>query len=357
MGYTVGYEFPSCPSDYPDITELLCLYRKLTSEYTELLNTIKATNDKLDAYMADVESKIPGWIDARVADLRAQIEDILQQMERKLAQAEANIQQFLKEAQETFDQSIKNNNAKVCRALQELYCWVTSQIKVNQSWVEEKLAELKKFHDMDIEELRVSIDAVQKLAVELSEQLLQTMETVKKQFEDAVHAVHVWWYGERVEMKGWVLEQLERMKEIADSIPTDSPVVINPIAGDRFNRLQEFIDDYWTMVAPLHGFTAEEWANQTWVTADVWQEMELNSVEWYCYAKEKYDARYWQWHVFSPVSGEIVTVGKAIQQVFELLNPNGITAGQYDGWNITAGGYDAQNVTGKMYRDGDVTHS
>lgn len=358
MGYTVGYEFPCAPGEYPDISELLGLYRRLTSEYTELLKQITDTNAKLDAYMAEVDSKIPGWIDQRVDSLQQRLTETIQKVERDMSSLQLQVQTYMDDVKAEVDTALNNQNAKVCKALQDLYCWVSTQIKAQEEWVRIKIDELKRYHDRDFKTLQLTIESmdgriedVRNLMVQLTNQLLSDMVELRAEVRDNIHMVHVWWYEERYKLKEWVHAEIDKMKTIVDGLPEQSPVIINPIRGDRFGRIQEFIDDLWNDVVPLHGWTAEEWAQQTWVTADMWHDMEFSAVEWYAYGKEIFDYRYDQWHVYSPVTGEVVTVGKAIQQVFDMLNPASIKAAEYDNWNMDAAHYDAQNITGARYRD------
>lgn len=100
----------------------------------------------------------------------------------------------------------------------------------------------------------------------------------------------------------------------------------------------------WDYAIGLGGYTALEWYNSG-VTCEEWNASGITCVEWYTRGKYIFD-----WYskfikLFSPVSGEFVTVQDALVELALKLKINALTAEEYDKLCLTAQRVDELNMS------------
>lgn len=97
---------------------------------------------------------------------------------------------------------------------------------------------------------------------------------------------------------------------------------------------------FWDNILNSGGMSAYEWYKASNITCEDWNNTQITCIDWYSRAKVVLN-----WYVnllmlFSPVSGEYVTVQEALIELANKLKINSITAGEYDSMNLTADEFD-----------------
>ena len=212
---------------------------------------------------------------------------------------------------------------------------------------------LIQFSNLNYQELRDSIDAVQKEAEELANKLLADMEVNKQLLQVYNTEIRLWYWQHRYEDKKWLEDEITDMKEYVDNIPQSSLPVYNPLRNEN-TSVNQWIEDAYNNVFCIGGYTAEEWANATYLTAEEFDASNITAVEFYCNGKEKLGDYRKYIYTFSPITGQYVWLGRALQEVANALNLKAISAEQYDALNRTAEEYDGKNITAKEYYEGGI---
>lgn len=359
MGYTVGNEFPNVCGKYPSIVELLELYYKLTAEYTQLLKEITDTNQKLDDYMNNINTMIPGWIDEATKEQQDRLNKLADDLQAQMAAQNKAINDLIAAYDARLDIQFKNQMSRVMTLLNQTTTWCTQQINEMKIWVRNEEDQMKKWTETRVSQLenrqdmqdamikalsnRVSYieDSFDSAMVEINVKILQFMQEMR-----------LWYYAQMYEDRKWVREQVDSLRKQVESIPQSSIPVDNYFTDEQ-SSMQGWIDSFWVKFLPYHGYTAMEWANRTDITCNIWQDARMTALEFYAFGKEVLPPMLGETTMISPVSGRLVPVSVAVNEVFNALNPTSIKAAEYDNWNMDAGHYDAQNITGKRYLDKD----
>lgn len=380
MAYGVSTEFPNLHGGYPDVCELLYLYKKLNEEYAELLKTIKDTQQELNDYMANVNSLIPGWISAEMAKYVEQLNQLKADVANQLKNNQNAIEAFLAEYNEKVSTQLANNLSATIARINQNEQWVISQLQASQQHTEELIRRFTETYTQAFkaqndyvaqqlanwteknEELFSQITANDKLQFQmidsldkqlklLETQVNQNVENVQKMIEDYNTVMRLWYYAHRYEDKKWLSDEIEKMrKEIAD-IPESKLPIFNYLRNKQ-TGVNQWVDDMYMLVLPIGGYSAIEWARATWLTAEEFNTSNISAIEFWVDAKRKLDDDRWKYYTFSPISGEFVWIGRALQEVANALNPDAVKAENYDDYKVKAETYDGKNVTANEYRNG-----
>lgn len=355
MGYAIGNEFPNVCGEYPDITELLCLYRKLTSEYTDLLKQITDTNAKLDDYMQNIETMIPGWIDTATKEQQERLNQLANRVEAEINKFSKDINDLIAEYNARLDVQFKNQMNKVNASISYMTTWVTNQIKEMKIWVKEQNIKLRNYVDaIDRENQNVHdlhetmIEAVGSRVSALQEEFTRQSESITKRITDWFNVFQLWYYRNRWEDKEWLAREIQKMQDTVDSIPESSSPVYNPIRNAQTSFNQAIMDMFDYGISS-DGYEAGEWDISSWITCRLFDTSPITAITFTTDAKHVLDGGWRKLRMFSPVTGQYVWIGTAIQQVFDALNPNGTTASEYDNTQTTAEAYDGRDVTASDY--------
>lgn len=344
MGYAVYSEFPGCPDKYPDIGELLCLYKKLTADYDDLLKTIDSTNKKLDDYMNQMQTLVPGWINEATTKFRQELDALANELKQDMTDYNNQLNALMNEFRCRTAQQLQEQNNKFCKAIAQMQCWVKTTIQQSKDWLSGELQTL-------IEKDKELGDRIFSLAEEIGAihtEVRKALDGYNAQIENYNSLMRLWYYERRWEDKKWLEEQINALREYVDNLPESTLPVDNPITGEM-SSVNQFIKDWWEYVACRHGYTAGEWDRETWITCELFDASNITCLEFYTECKHKLEQGWERFRTFSPVTGEYVEVGTAIQQVFDYLNKDGITAQEYDDKQLSAGTYDGKDVTAKAY--------
>lgn len=366
MGYAIGNEFPNVCGEYPDIVELLALYKKLTAEYTELLKQITDTNAKLDKYMADINTMIPGWIDEATKAQQAELQKLADDVQAQITQFTNDINGLIASYDERLDIQFKNQAARVSAELAQTTTWVTNQINQMKIWTQEQVVDMKRWvtnqnsqlkqfvagvqdeQNASISTIQGQVDGLENQLNDLSNEFIKNMEATNKQLQEWFTTFQLWYYRHRWEDKQWLMEEIDKMKEIVDAIPESSSPVYNPIMNEQ-TSFNQAIMDMFNYGISAGGYSARQWDLSDWITADYFDNSGITAIEFTTNAKHILDAWWQRLRMFSPVSGEYVWIGTAVQQVFDMLNPNKTTAQEYDETETAAEVYDEKMLTAEEY--------
>lgn len=111
-------------------------------------------------------------------------------------------------------------------------------------------------------------------------------------------------------------------REIAE-IKATLPFEVQPVAW------------LWNYVLGYQGMNALEWYNET-ISCAEWNNSNITCLEWYTNSKSIFNWYNNHNRILSPVSGELVSAGQAVQELALQLKVNAITAGEYDAQRLTA---------------------
>lgn len=300
-----GYpEFPSSNMHDVDYHELLCMYDKLTKEYSGLVQDIVNLNTKLNGYIQQVNSVIPAQVHNAVQAEVFNINSRITALNNKLAAlSQKHDADIIAERQARIagdDELVR----QMQQCYQEVLAWrnlVQSQIDAIMPQVDAKIADLRFFvitHDGRLLNL----------------------------FED----------------------RMDTMQEQIDALPTHVGTVYNPLYG-TLNSASKTIKDLWNYAVNWNGFTAREWQLTTYVTCEYWNENGLNAVDWWTHGKQLlmyYEDRFRVWDF---VRGEWVPMQTAIYELSNAVKVGAITAGDYDAKKIPASTYDMKNLKAFCY--------
>lgn len=380
MAYGVSTEFPNLHGGYPDVCELLYLYKKLTEEYDELLKTIKDTQQELNDYMANVNSLIPGWISAEMAKYVEQLDQLKADVANQLKNNQNAVEAFLAEYNEKVSTQLANNLAATVARINQNEQWVISQLQASQQHTEELIRRFTETYTQAFkaqnnyvaqqlanwteknEELFSQITANDKLQFQMIDsldkqlkllegQVNQNVENIQKMIEDYNTVMRLWYYAHRYEDKKWLSDEIEKMRKEIANIPESKLPIFNYLRNKQ-TGINQWIDDMYLLVLPIGGYSAIEWARATWLTAEEFNASNISAIEFWVDAKRKLDDDRWKYYTFSPISGEFVWIGRALQEVANALNPDAVKAENYDDYKVSAGTYDGKNVTANEYRKG-----
>lgn len=380
MAYGIGHEFPNVHGGYPDVCELLYLYKRLTEEYQELLNTITDTQQQLKDYMDNVNTLIPGWISAEMAKYIAELNQLKTDVTNQLRENQQAVQQFLDEYNEKVSVQLSNNLAAVNARIDKNEEWVMSQLLASEQhtqelirrftesfeqavnaqnqYVAEQLAawtaknELLFSQITENDKLQFSMIAALDNQLKLIESTVTNhIADVQKMLNDYNTVMRLWYYAHRYEDKKWLSEEIAKVHEALDNMPESKLPVFNYFRNKQ-TGINEWVDDVYLLALPIGGYSALDWSRATWLSAEEFNMSNITAIEFYVDGKRKLDDDRWKYYTFSPISGEYVWIGRALQEVANALNPDAVTAKTYDDSNITAADYDGKNITAEQYRKG-----
>lgn len=380
MAYGCGTEFPSVHGGYPDLCELLYLYKKLTEEYAELLKTIQDTQKELNDYMANVNSLIPGWISTEMEKYVQELNQLKAEVALELQNNQNAISAFLAEYNEKVSVQLSNNLSAVTNRINQNEQWVLSQLKASEDHTEELIrrftetykqafknqnqyvaqqladwtAKNQEQFDQVAKDNNLLFATLAALTTELhtlENRVDESMGKIQDMIENYNSVMRLWYYQHRYEDKKWLESQIAEMQKQMENLPESKLPIFNYFRN-RQTGINQWVDDMWSYAMPIGGFTAIEWQRATWLTAEEFNASNITCIEFYTDAKRILDADRWKYYTFSPISGEFVWIGRALQEVANALNPDAVKAENYDTNNVTADTYDGKNITANEYRKG-----
>lgn len=380
MAYGVGTEFPNVHGGYPDMCELLYLYKKLTEQYGDLLKTISDTQQQLKDYMDNVQSLIPGWTSTEVSKYVDELNQLKEDVTRQLTDNQNAVSAFLEEYNEKVRVQLSNNLSAVNTRIERNEQWVLTQLrasedhteelirrftetykqafKVQNQYVAQQLADWTEKNQEQYDQLTrdnnllfATLDGLTGELLTLEGRVDSEMEKLCKKIEDYNTVMRLWYYEHRYQDKKWLMEEIADMWQYINNIPTSELPIFNWMRN-RQTGINQWVNDMWEYVIPIGGYTALEWERATWLTAEEFNASNITAIEFYVDGKRVLNDDRNKYYMFSPISGQYVWIGRAVQEVANALNPDGVKAENYDYMKVKAGTYDGKNITANEYRNG-----
>lgn len=310
-------EFPHTNYEDTDLRELIALYKKLVDDYDGTLEKINEVSARLDEYQNTMTPYINQQVDSRV---------------------QIAIQNF----SSTIEADINSINLKITN--------LNNKTDKIQSDMLDKIEALDVKINGEIGDLENTDMLLMSQLTTLNTALNQTNETIEKNRQQAIADLTAATMklnkeiankadATLVESKLYTIQQIEALANMLNS-RIDS--IAESTGADAVRWL-------WQYGCCGNGLSAGEWYNMQEVTCEDWHKMNLTCVEWYTESREAY----WRFDsrrkMFSPVTGEFVTVQQAVLELAAAVNPDMIKAGIYDNMKVTADEYDNMNMTAQEY--------
>lgn len=302
-----GYpEFPNTKMHDYDMQELIDMYKKLVKEYSGLLNNISTLKEDLSEYEQYVTNSIGPLV------------------------ANANTQYLSKLT--TIEYNVRSNYTQLLSLI--------TQEKLDRQKADDNLMK-------EINHLRAVLCKWQNEYKSTLEQLSQQWDTMLLEQKLFLMGRDAYYYNK-------VLETLHDLQNQINSIPEDTKPVRNPIR-DTVTTVNDAIEDLWEYAFPILGFTVEEFDRSSYITCEYFKRKNVSVLDWYIKGKMALDYYYFVNHVFSPVTGEYVTMQTALYQLANeirrgiIVGTSGLTAEEYDSKKLMAESYDAKELKGYCY--------
>lgn len=303
-------EFPHTNYEDTDLRELIALYRKLTDDYDGTLEQINDVSKKLDEYQSTMQPYISEQISTKVqqdiATFSSTIESDINAANYKIAQLEYKSEQ-LDSKVDALKESIENSLTAATEELHDTDLMIIAQITTLQTNITNTANTAK-------EDLKY---VEHKLTNLITTGMAQTLDSSKI----------------------YTNKQIDVMTEN----------LLNEIDKVREQTGANAIKWLWQYGSCGHGFDAFTWYMHPEITAEDWQRMNLTAQEWYVEAKHYYQRFDRRNKVFSPVTGEFVSLQQAIIELSYALNKDVITAGEYERMQLTADEYDNKELNAQEY--------
>lgn len=307
MGYS---EFPSTNYNADDMSEFICIYKKLMNNYAGTLDKISALTKRLDDYEKNM--------DAYLLELRTKY--VPQAVQQALT---TEMQKYQKELTD-----IKNSISGLSLTVELL----DGKVDKNFNTLQTQITDLGSYIDSEIGRLQVSIMNVQN---KLEQRISNEVNTINGRID-----------REHAEMIVRDTATLDSAKTYTDSKISDIMAIINQI---KIEIDKASIKWLWDNAVNFGGYTSLQWYQDVTITAKDWHDTEFTCVDWYIRGREVF--HWWDRRnmMFSPVTGKWVDIRQAIYEICNVLKPAGITAEEYENLQITAKEYDDLMLTGFDY--------
>ena len=291
------------PLSYDDALSYYEVLAKVTTKLNEVIEWANNYKDELYAYvdqktqenltiMRQELATYKETVDASLADMQDQLDNILTRVDQIIADFEAKLDKFQQDITAQFDQFKKE---------------ITEQIEQNEAWVKSEILRL---------EAKVNAQ------LQIVYMQMQQNKEFNKMYTDA-----------KIE---WLIQHLQ------DVLPTP---VISPITG-KLSPIQKVLYEIvdacrvWAVTCgqyDLLGLTCEEYDNLQLTC------YKYDWFAWYYLGPYRYIHR-----AFSEITGQFVPVQQCIYELYA-LHRNGLTAGEYDAKELTAEEYDNLNLSAYAY--------
>ena len=275
----MGYaEFPHTNYSDTDFAELISMYKEVRDKYHGTLNEITALRNRLTEYESDMTVKVKEYADSVLTN--------------RMNEVNAKVDKTCSALTDTLNKRL----TQICNDLDEYKSALDAKIKDYQRNVELNFANF---------ESKI-LDSVSGYFNANSKEYDATVKSIKKTI-------------------------CNFKKEIRNEIA---------LFKDSMDIKPETAKWLWDNILHTNGMSAYEWYKESNLTCEDWNNSAITCINWYNNAKFIFN-----WYVnllmlFSPVSGEYITVQEAVVELANKLKINSITAGDYDSLNLTADEFD-----------------
>lgn len=297
-------EFPSTNYYDYDLKELIGMYKKVTAEYTGLVNDIASLRDQLTRYQNAVEETVSKQVSIEVSRQLFQITTRLTVLDSRITRVYTELSNSLNIESKQRINADKELQNQIC----ELYRYI-------KAWTDEYNVLFNQFKT-------------------LTETKLQELK--------------IYLMGRDWNDKQELLAKIAGLQEQIDNLPDNSIPVLNPVTGEN-STTSKALSDIWNYGLSYHGFTSGEWQQATYITCDYFNDSNISAVNFFTHAKTILRWADDYTHVYSYITGDRVSLQNAIYEIYGAIKANPITAKEYDAMQLTAQEYDNKNVKGYCF--------
>lgn len=292
MGYEYS-EFPHTNYFDTDLKEVINLYNELVSKYTGTLNTITSLETRLTEYEKEVEKRIDDKCRTTVEPLKVQVSNAISTMQSKVTAEIEYMHGNLTKMNNRMEDRLNEIESDIQRKHE-------NSISDYNKWIENKFIALQN----ECKEL------IKTLEYSLYKQI-NDVTTVMSEYTD--------------NLVGNIQQEIADLKLKSDS------------------------EKIWDTVYALFGFNCAEWYSFTEISCDEWNETDVTCEEWYVKGKHIFGYDKEKSKLISPFTGELELVEDIIKEISSAINPNALTALQYDSMKLTAEMFDKLRLSALEY--------
>lgn len=275
----MGYaEFPHTNYSDTDFAELISLYKEVRDKYHGTLNEITALRDRLTEYESDMTVKVKEYADSV--------------LKNRMDEVNAKVDALSTQLIGTLNNSLNK---------------IVSDLDAYKSALDAKIKDYQRNTELNFVNFESKIlDSVSGYFNANQKEYEATVKSIKRQ----------------------VCACKKEMRNEINALK------------DAINIKPDTAKWLWDNMLHNNGMSAYEWYKESNLTCEDWNNSGITCINWYNNAKFIFN-----WYVnllmlFSPVSGEYVTVQEAVVELANRLKINSITAGDYDSLNLTADEFD-----------------
>lgn len=282
-------EYPKTNYYDSDLGELIGFYKKVSAEYAGTLEMITDVNNRLIKY----QSTLPQYVKSLMGDAIRQYVNDCENMGKKLTLAIEQVKASV--VDEASKRELADEN-------------LLSEIRS----VSLKLNDTEKEFDRRISEMRVMI--------------LASNSTHRKMINETV----------------------DYCRKLVEELPKSTYPINNHIRGE-LSTVDDAVADLYNYGITSCGFSAGQWHTKTHITAEFFKDSNVSCLDFWTHGRTILDTFNRQAMTFSPVTGQYVTVEKALKELANYVKENGVTAKEYDEKELTAEEYDNKDLTASEY--------
>ncbi len=308
MGYS---EFPHSDYDHAEMHEFIALYKELLSKYSGTLQMIENLTTRLDNYETTIDAKWNQLVTVTVpAEIKRALDNAMGHYEEELRDIERSLTALNMK-------NIELNN------------------KVDKNY-DDLLGEMNNLNSKINNEVRLLSNRIDGIIVRFDADIAMLSSHVKEENDKIKADMIVRDTAVEAKSKQYTDSKISELKTLIDKIEIESNLFA--------------IKWLWDYATTYGGYNALEWYNDSTITAKMWHERKFSALDWHVRGKEL-----WGWflrkysYMYSPVTGHYEDVRKVVYDLYNVVKPNPLTAGEYEKLQITASQYENKQITGFEY--------
>lgn len=308
MGYS---EFPHSDYDHAEMHEFIALYKELLSKYSGTLQMIENLTTRLDNYETTIDAKWNQLVTVTVpAEIKRALDNAMGHYEEELRDIERSLTALNMK-------NIELNN------------------KVDKNY-DDLLGEMNNLNSKINNEVRLLSNRIDGIIVRFDSDIAMLSSHVKEENDKIKADMIVRDTAVEAKSKQYTDSKISELKTLIDKIEIESNLFA--------------IKWLWDYATTYGGYNALEWYNDSTITAKMWHERKFSALDWHVRGKEL-----WGWflrkysYMYSPVTGHYEDVRKVVYDLYNVVKPNPLTAGEYEKLQITASQYENKQITGFEY--------
>lgn len=242
FGYTGNFmEFPNTRLSDLDNIRLLQLYKKLTEEYTFIVNTTRDLNNKLYEYI----NQNNRYVDDKINKMYLNVNTLILEMEKR----------------------VRTQYLQLEKTMQLRY----SELLDKDENILLEINKLRQLFDTNFD----MFNAMQEDTISMCKQLIKLSESkmVKK-----INDEH-----------NFTVDEIKKIQEQLDAVPTEilDALVRNPFEHNELFTPNEVFQYFYNYGINGGGFTAEEFDKAEYITAEFFDKSNITALRFYTNGREK----------------------------------------------------------------------